>query len=916
MCFRQKNCFWVAGLALCTALLGAQSQGQITPFAFWKSQNLYTWMGGSSLQVQSGIYGTQGTAGASTTPGIRSQASSWLDSSGNIWLFGGLGYDSTGTQNYLNDLWKYNPSTSQWTWISGSNSMGQMGVYGTQGVSSSSNIPGARAAATSWIDSSGNLWLFGGAGYGGGGNYLNDLWKFNPTNSQWTWVAGTSNPGQSGVYGTKGTGSTSNYPGGRTDLTSWNDGAGNFWIFGGYGLDTNGSANWLNDLWEYTVATSKWTWISGAKTGGASGTYGTKGTGSTSNTPGAHLDATSWLDSSGNLWLFGGDGADSTATFEYMNDLWKFTPSTKKWTWVGGSNFVDGAATYGTKGTGSTTNIPGARRFASGALDSSGNFWLFGGLGFDSTGTRGDLNDLWKFNPTNSQWTWVSGSSLQAITGVYGTKGTANSSNVPGSRQSQIIQADTSGNIWVFGGYGFDSLSNTTNNRITNLNDLWQFSTSSGNWTWLTGSSLDLQQGTFGTLGVASANNAPSARTSAATWADSSGNLWLLGGMGIDNVDDAPAVLNDFWKYSSSSGQWTWIAGAVTYGQSGVYGTLGTGSTSNFPGARSASLTWMDTSGNLWLFGGYAVDSTGAWSDINDLWKYNPSNSQWTWVSGPSTGNGAATYGTKGTGSTSNIPGPRDSSATWIDTSGNLWLFGGYSKDSAGTYDYTSDLWKFNPANSQWTWVSGPNLAAQIGTYGTKGTAGPTMIPGGRETRMSWLDTSGNLWLFGGLGYDASGNGGTINDLWEFNPSSSQWTWMAGNSIVGAAGTYGTKGVGATSNIPGARMQAAAWTDGAGNFWLLGGNANDSSGTGVYANDLWKFTPANSQWTWVAGASLGVASGVYNTVGVPNISNSPGGRVNPMAWRSKDGTVWIFGGQGFDAVGTEGFLNDLWKITP
>ncbi len=36
------------------------------------------------------------------------------------------------------------------------------GVYGTLGMASSSNIPGPRNYAASWIDSSGNLWLFGG----------------------------------------------------------------------------------------------------------------------------------------------------------------------------------------------------------------------------------------------------------------------------------------------------------------------------------------------------------------------------------------------------------------------------------------------------------------------------------------------------------------------------------------------------------------------------------------------------------------------------------------------------------------------------------------------------------------------------------------------------------------------------------
>ena len=54
---------------------------------------------------------------------------------------------------------------SYWTWISGSNSAYQYGIYGTQGISDISNIPGARYESISWIDSNNTLWLFGGLGY-------------------------------------------------------------------------------------------------------------------------------------------------------------------------------------------------------------------------------------------------------------------------------------------------------------------------------------------------------------------------------------------------------------------------------------------------------------------------------------------------------------------------------------------------------------------------------------------------------------------------------------------------------------------------------------------------------------------------------------------------------------------------------
>jgi len=47
-------------------------------------------------------------------------------------------------------------------------------------------------------------------------------------------------------------------------------------------------------------------------------------------------------------------------------------------------------------------------------------------------------------------------------------------------------------------------------------------------------------------------------------------------------------------------------------------------------------------------------------------------------------------------------------------------------------------------------WISGSNLTNQSGVYGTKGTADPGNVPEGRAGSVSWIDTDGNLWLFGG----------------------------------------------------------------------------------------------------------------------------------------------------------------------
>src|ERR1019366_2198708 len=100
----------------------------------------------------------------------------------------------------------------------------------------------------------------------------------------------------------------------------------------------------------------EWTWMSGSNTGGAIGSYGNLGTPTATNVPGARVEASGWTDSSGNFWLFGGDGLDSAGMEGLLNDLWEFDTSTNTWTWVSGSNLKDQFGSYGTQGVTSTTN--------------------------------------------------------------------------------------------------------------------------------------------------------------------------------------------------------------------------------------------------------------------------------------------------------------------------------------------------------------------------------------------------------------------------------------------------------------------------------------------------------------------------------------------------------------------------------
>lgn len=436
-----------------------------------------------------------------------------------------------------------------------------------------------------------------------------------------------------------------------------------------------------------------------------------------------------------------------------------------EWTWEGGASTANASGVYGTQGTAATSNVPGARYGSSSWTDSSGHFWLFGGVGYDLTSATGYLNDLWEYDTSSKAWTWVAGGSSHNDAGVYGTLGTAAVGNAPGGRDSAASWVDSSGNLWLFGGIGYDSAG-----TLGKLNDLWRYSPSTGEWTWISGASTVNGSGVYGTEGSAAAGNGPGARSSAVSWVDSSGNLWLFGGAGYAASGSA-AALNDLWKLSPSSGQWTWVNGGNGTNASGVYGTQSTAATSNVPGARYAASAWLDSSGDLWLFGGDGYDSAGSLGKLNDLWEFSTSTGEWTWIGGEDLVNESGYYDSLGVTSSSSVPGARQSATSWIDSSGDLWLFGGMGYDANGTVGNLSDLWEFSPSTKEWTWKSGADTSNVSGLYGTEGTAAPADAAGGRNSLSSWLDSSGNLWLFGGEGYDSTGTLGYLNDLWLYNPS-------------------------------------------------------------------------------------------------------------------------------------------------
>jgi N-acetylneuraminic acid mutarotase len=472
----------------------------------------------------------------------------------------------------------------------------------------------------------------------------------------------------------------------------------------------------------------------------------------------------------------------------------------------------------------------------------------------------------------------------------------------------------------------------------------------SGEWAWISGiSSADNFNGVYGTLGVPSAGNVPPPRIGSVSWTDRSGNLWLFGGSAASSGGNSSIHFNDLWEFVPATNEWAWMSGYdLTVG--GVYGILGVPAEGNVPGSREDAVGWTDNSGNLWLFGGWGYDANKTFGVLNDLWEFNPSTKQWAWMGGSSTLPNAndscqpGVYGTLGVAAVDNVPGGRMLAMSWTDIHGNFWLFGGGACDSTGIQGLLNDLWEFSPATKDWTWISGSNLsrgtgdAGDPGIYGNVGIASSNNMPSGRWDATTWADSSGNLWLFGGSGFDSVGPRGYLNDLWKFAPSTNEWTWISGSSVIGnsncyepnlecaPSAVYGTLGQYAAGNVPGGRDGAVSAVDASGNLLLFGG-ANNPAGIGNYLNDLWEFNLQTTEWAWIGGSNTTVCAaednqgncvvngmpGVYGTLGVPAASNAPGSRVS-ISWTGKDGSLWIFGGDGVDADDNFGLLNDLWEF--
>lgn len=416
-----------------------------------------------------------------------------------------------------------------------------------------------------------------------------------------------------------------------------------------------------------------------------------------------------------------------------------------------------------------------------------------------------------------------------------------------------------------------------------------------GEWTWMKGSNTDNDPGNFGTKGVSAPSNNPPALYESCEWTDLDGNFWLFGGQ-----NSSMDLCNALWKFDPSTNEWIWVSGSSTTKSFGNYGTQGVPGPNNVPSARGLGITsWVDLSGDLWLFGGYGHDASGNIGVLNDVWRYNIANDQWTWMKGSNSVSTASVIvsGTKGVANPANTPNGRyEISNGLTDKSGDLWFFGGLDY----RFEAYNDIWKYNIASNNWTWVAGNQTKTNAVSYGTFKVSSPTNDPGDRNSYTKYIDDQNNLYFLGSQLDNTQG--AYVMDVWKFNPTSTQWTWVGGSSIPNYLGAYDKKCDTNTVNSPKPSTETrSCWPDKTGFFFLM---VEDAS--------LWYFNIADSKFTWVSnsGTVSSTYTGNYGTMGVSAPTNFPPAKSGALGFKDSQSNLWLFGG----TTPGMGMRNDLWRF--
>lgn len=369
-------------------------------------------------------------------------------------------------------------------------------------------------------------------------------------------------------------------------------------------------------------------------------------------------------------------------------------------------------------------------------------------------------------------------------------------------------------NTWVFGGQGI------YNGKSALKNDLWKYNVIKREWT--------LEHPGSERSDVSSKDQrVPAPRRLASMCGVPNVLIVLFGGMNKDKQ-----VFGDTWIFTFKEKKWLPLAEMLK--------KLRNESVVDSPNPRADAVLWcMQT--KMMIYGGISENS----ALLDDMWEYSLVDLTWRQEKL------SAELHREGIIPPSiSYPGGRSGAAAWVGHNEQLYLFAGNSQnenkiDSHHNSGFSTDLWNFNCKKNTWEKLMGESKCLP-GYYGQKGKANKKSIPGCRRGAISWTDSEGHLWMFGGEGASSESKSISselpdviLNDLWYFDLDYKMWSWMGGTNMGSDPGSYGSannefeKG-----KYPSCRTDAISfhtWNE----LYVVGGIGHDSNKAFSLLDDVW-----------------------------------------------------------------------------
>lgn len=838
-------------------------------------------------------------------PSKRNAAASWVDNSGNFYLFGGdyvpvypFGPNTTEFPSTTADMWKYSSTTLAWTEIlparyndPGNTNPAQGAIY-----------PVARFSAMHWKAPDGKLMLFGGQTYElasqgssaqGPHSLLNDLWSFDSTTNLWSQIHNSSE--------------SPNKPSPRSGATIWSHPNGKVYLFGGSTTATEQDPGNLNDFWFYDPATGTWTQISPETTSGIGTTY-----------PANRSLAASWVAPDGSLYLYGG-----VNTFNTLSDLWKFNILTSTW-----FKISDKGQYYNGDYTTPDNFYPPSLYDPITWVDSN-KFYLTTGRP-DSPIPR-SLSSIWTFDLTTDKWTFDQLNDAKPPSGNYNW---AAQPIYPADRFKTTHAVANNGDIFIFGGFG-----NTTNFSYSAVNDFWKYTKTSYIASVIdedTTASFSLQDyaslsetDTFEIVtqpkhGTVIPNGQTFQYVPAANYFGKDEFDIKLKSQDISCVNDT--IKNFIFNINPVNDCPVAQPLHIVLNENETTVTI----------LPNRDIDGDPLSYDLHIQNGNLFADMGGWDeqDLEITTRYDFTGTEVFVYS--LTDNTCTTTNTltitvnndfkdcpefTGKGKWENIVesysdlGNLDPSAGplypptynhvgyWTDSEGNGWVLSEdwieddtFVPEPGGNEepDYINVfiMWKFNTSNQVWNKI---DVIRKRNTNPSNGIIQPGLITGSNN----WIDKNNNIWMFSGTYYDNDLDDYVDSgELWKFSTSTHDWTLVNSGNHVSSAGNYGTD---PALRYPAVRNYGQTWTDQSGNLWLFGGMV--WIGNDEYYNDLWMYDPLTNIWHLKGNTTK------PRTIGI----SRPYPRSDGQTWTGLDGNLYLFGGYTSDDV--SGTHNDFWKFS-